>query len=67
MDNKFVPSNGGFPPLKYCNEPNKKDNIRSYTSNNTFIPLNLLLKENNEPLIILDNNNDDNLDVVNEF
>jgi hypothetical protein len=61
---KFNFDNGGFPPLKYCGKVNNKDNVRLYTPNNNFIPLTLLLKRNDKPLLENIATNDDLLEEI---
>ena len=68
-------ANGGFPPIIYC--PDKVNNLdktiktreRLYAPNNTKnINIRQILKENiQKPVIDLNSNKDDNLDVIDQI
>lgn len=73
MNNQSI-KNGGFPPIKYCKEIKLREETTGKASKERFfanapkqnINIRQLLTENkNKPIIITDDNKEDELEIVN--
>ncbi len=72
MEKKFNFKNGGFPPIKFCKDPNENSNIDNkkerFYQNNLVHNVNIrqLLSDNNKKTIIIPIENE-TLEVVDTF